>query len=137
MLLFPHARYLAPHPDWRVDTARLTRQGGNLEMATSSLEGFGDLLRRYRLAAGLTQEQLAALAGMSARGLSDLERGARRVPRRETVLLLSGALNLSQADRTLLESAARQQFEAAREICDRLGERLYALQIEQILAGLL
>jgi len=106
-------------------------------MATSSLEGFGDLLRRYRLAAGLIQEQLAALAGMSARGLSDLERGARRVPRRETVLLLSGALNLSQADRTLLESAARQQFEAAREICDRLGERLYALQIEQILAGLL
>jgi tetratricopeptide (TPR) repeat protein len=34
-------------------------------------------------------------------------------------------------------AAARQQFEAAREICTRLGERLYALRIEQTLAGLL
>jgi tetratricopeptide (TPR) repeat protein len=45
---------------------------------------------------------------MSARGLSDLERGARRIPRRETVLLLTGALNLSPNDRTRLESAAHQ-----------------------------
>ena len=44
-------------------------------MATSSSQSFGDLLRGYRLAAGLTQEELAAQAGLSARGLSDLERG--------------------------------------------------------------
>jgi tetratricopeptide (TPR) repeat protein len=31
---------------------------------------------------------------------------------------------------------ARERFEAAREICTRLGERLYALRIEQALAGL-
>jgi tetratricopeptide (TPR) repeat protein len=34
-------------------------------------------------------------------------------------------------------AAARQRFEAAREICVHLGERLYALRIEQTLAGLL
>ena len=38
---------------------------------------FGDLLRRYRTAAGLTQEELAERAGLSTRGISDLERGAR------------------------------------------------------------
>jgi tetratricopeptide (TPR) repeat protein len=32
---------------------------------------------------------------------------------------------------------ARQRFEAARQICTRLGERLYALRIEQTLAELL
>src|SRR5690348_8818505 len=32
---------------------------------------FGDLLRRHRLAAGLTQEELAERAGLSARAISD------------------------------------------------------------------
>ena len=77
-------------------------------MATSSSQSFGNLLRRYRLAARLTQEQLAELAGMSVRGLSDLERGARRLPRSETIHLLSEALNLSLDDRAILEIAARQ-----------------------------
>jgi len=61
-------------------------------MAIGSSQNCGDLLRRYRLTAGLTQEELAALSGLSARGLSDLERGARRALRRETILLLSEAL---------------------------------------------
>ena len=37
-------------------------------MTTSSSQSFGDLLRRYRLAAGLTQEDLAAQARLSVRG---------------------------------------------------------------------
>jgi len=78
-------------------------------MATVSPQTFGDLLRRYRLAAGLTQEELADQAGLSVRGLSDLERGARRAPRRETVQLLAEALHLSTAERTRLEAAARQR----------------------------
>jgi transcriptional regulator with XRE-family HTH domain len=78
-------------------------------MSTVSAQSFGDLLRRYRLAAGLTQEELAELAGLSVRGLSDLERGARRAPRRETVQLLAEALQLSAAERTRIEAAARQR----------------------------
>jgi len=78
-------------------------------MVTVSSQTFGDLLRRYRLVAGLTQEELAAQAGLSVRGLSDLERGARRAPRREAVQLLAEALHLSAAERTRLEAAARQR----------------------------
>jgi DNA-binding XRE family transcriptional regulator len=41
---------------------------------------FGALLRAYRLAAGLTQEELAERAGMSAKGLGALENGRRQAP---------------------------------------------------------
>src|ERR1051326_10822 len=68
---------------------------------------FGALLRRYRLAAGLTQEELAAEAGLSLRGIADLERGARTQPRKETVQLLAEALHLSAPERAQLEAAAR------------------------------
>jgi transcriptional regulator with XRE-family HTH domain len=36
---------------------------------------FGELLRDHRRAAGLTQEELAERAGLSARSISELERG--------------------------------------------------------------
>jgi transcriptional regulator with XRE-family HTH domain len=49
-------------------------------MVPRSPHSFGDLLRAYRAAAGLTQEELAERVGMSARGISDLERGIRRTP---------------------------------------------------------
>ena len=68
---------------------------------------FGELLRRHRLAAGLTHELLAERSALSARGVSDLERGVSRRPRRETVELLSRALGLSAADRSAFEDAAR------------------------------
>src|SRR5262249_26869234 len=74
-----------------------------------SARTFGDLLRHFRVAAGLTQEELAEHAGLSLRGISDLERGARRAPRKETVQLLAEALHLSAAERSLLEAAARQR----------------------------
>ncbi|HYU72004.1 MAG TPA: helix-turn-helix transcriptional regulator, partial [Ktedonobacteraceae bacterium] len=57
-------------------------------MATVSSLTFGTLLKRYRLAAGLTQEELADQATLSRRGIADLERGARTQPRKETVQLL-------------------------------------------------
>jgi transcriptional regulator with XRE-family HTH domain len=56
---------------------------------------FGELLKRHRLAAGLTQEALAERAALSARAVSDLERGVNRAPRRDTVDLLTAALALS------------------------------------------
>ena len=69
-------------------------------------EPFGALLRRRRLAAGLTQEGLAERAGLSVRGVSDLERGARRAPQRETVRRLARALGLRPAGATALEAGA-------------------------------
>jgi transcriptional regulator with XRE-family HTH domain len=70
--------------------------------------GFGDLLQRYRVAAGLTQEELAERAGVSTRGISDLERGARGLPRKDTLQFLLSALELAQADRAALVAAARR-----------------------------
>jgi predicted ATPase/transcriptional regulator with XRE-family HTH domain len=69
---------------------------------------FGDLLRRHRLAAGLTQEALAERAGLSKRGISDLERGARTRPQRETLHLLVEALGLSGAQLATFVAAPRQ-----------------------------
>jgi predicted ATPase/DNA-binding XRE family transcriptional regulator len=68
---------------------------------------FADLLREYRLAARLTQEALAARAGLSADAVSALERGARRTPRTSTIALLARALRLSAPDAEALAAAAR------------------------------
>jgi len=68
---------------------------------------FGEVLRRVRSGAALSQEALAERAGLSKRGISDLERGARLAPRLETVRLLADALMLSDADRQSLLAAAR------------------------------
>lgn len=67
---------------------------------------FAELLRQHRLAAGLTQEALAERAGLSARGISDLERGARSHPHQDTVRLLAEALGLSGAARATFTRAA-------------------------------
>src|SRR5581483_8215191 len=66
---------------------------------------FGRLLRRARQAAALSQEALAERAGLSARGISDLERGLRAAPRLATVRLLADALGLSAEDRAPLLAA--------------------------------
>jgi len=67
---------------------------------------FGELLRRHRLASGVSQELLAERARISASAIGALERGARRAPYRETVALLADALDLSAAERAELEAAA-------------------------------
>src|SRR5579884_3452685 len=55
--------------------------GGQAAMVAAGGPGpFGCLLQRQRLAAGLSQEELAERAGLSRRGISDLERGVRRSP---------------------------------------------------------
>jgi non-specific serine/threonine protein kinase len=74
---------------------------------------FADLLQHYRRAAGLTQEALAERAHLSARGISNLERGVRRLPQRGTLTLLIEALGLAGAERAAFEAAARGLDEAA------------------------
>lgn len=73
----------------------------------TSQSTFGDLLRRMRTSAGLTQEQLGTLATLSTQTVSSLERGTRSRPRRETVLLVATALGLSNADTERLLIASR------------------------------
>lgn len=76
-------------------------------MAEPRVPTFGDLLRRYRHAAGLTQEELAERSRLSARAVTELERGTRLRPRRSTVQMLVEGLSLSPHDRASLEAAAR------------------------------
>jgi non-specific serine/threonine protein kinase len=72
-------------------------------------QSFGSLLREYRTNAGLTQEQLAERAGLSRRGIADLERGARRTPYAHTLEQLRVALGLSAAEYLSLVEAGRRQ----------------------------
>jgi predicted ATPase/transcriptional regulator with XRE-family HTH domain len=73
----------------------------------SQAVSFGALLRRQRLAAGLTQEALAERAGLSAKAVSDLERDPARTPRLGTVTLLADALGAEPERRAELLAAAR------------------------------
>ena len=68
---------------------------------------FGELLRKLRIASSCSQSELAERSGLSVRGISDLERGARHVPRLETVRMLAEALVLGEDDRAALLAAAR------------------------------
>jgi predicted ATPase/DNA-binding XRE family transcriptional regulator len=70
------------------------------------MASFGELLRQYRSAGGISQEYLAARARLSREAVSALERGARRAPYRATVVLLADALGLSAEQRAALELAA-------------------------------
>jgi transcriptional regulator with XRE-family HTH domain len=69
--------------------------------------GFGGLLRQLRTDAGLTQDELAEAARVSQRAVSDLERGINRTARKDTAVLLAGALGLDGPARDLFVAAAR------------------------------
>jgi predicted ATPase/transcriptional regulator with XRE-family HTH domain len=68
---------------------------------------FGAQLQQYRAAAGLSQEELAERAGLSRRGISDLERGVRRSPYPATVRRLAHALGLAADDKAEFLNAAQ------------------------------
>jgi predicted ATPase/DNA-binding XRE family transcriptional regulator len=65
------------------------------------------MLRWYREAAGLSQDQLAERAGLSAKAIGALERGERRRPHPQTIDLLAKALGLEGEERRLLVGATR------------------------------
>ena len=68
---------------------------------------FAQLLRRQRLARGLTQQELADRARLSERSISDLEREVKTAPRLVTVRLLIEALGLDGAEAAALRDAVR------------------------------
>ncbi|MBV8531719.1 MAG: helix-turn-helix domain-containing protein, partial [Candidatus Eremiobacteraeota bacterium] len=88
---------------------------------------FGLLLREHRLAAGLSQEALAERARMSADGISALERGHRRTPQRETLMLLADALALTDAQRREFESSAARSIATRPESPGRAIARSFGL----------
>jgi transcriptional regulator with XRE-family HTH domain len=69
--------------------------------------GFGEVLRGHRRAARLTLEQLAEVSGVSARTLSDMERGRSKGPQQRTVTALADALALEADARQELAELAR------------------------------
>ncbi len=74
-------------------------------MEAAGRADFGTLLRQLRLAATLTQQELAERANLSVEAIGQLERGARTRPQRETVVLLARALDLSPERQALLTRA--------------------------------
>jgi transcriptional regulator with XRE-family HTH domain len=86
-------------PHMARNTARSTPPGH--EEATP----FASRLRYLRESAGLTQEELATKAGLSARAISVLERGERKRPYPHTVRSIADALTLSEEERATLLAA--------------------------------
>lgn len=78
-------------------------------MSSEQRQTFGALLKRYRVAAGLSQEALAERAGLTAQGIGAQERGLRRTPHRDTVTLLADALGLSPDQRRALDATVRRR----------------------------
>jgi transcriptional regulator with XRE-family HTH domain len=78
-----------------------------MTMTESAANRFGQILRRHRLAAGLSQAELAERAGLSTDGIGALESGRRASPRLYTVRALADALALSEAERIDLIDAAQ------------------------------
>jgi tetratricopeptide (TPR) repeat protein/transcriptional regulator with XRE-family HTH domain len=71
------------------------------------MSDFAGLLRQARVAARLTQEELAEAAGVSPRTVSDLERGINRRAHKDTARLLADALRLTGPARAEFEAIAR------------------------------
>jgi predicted ATPase/transcriptional regulator with XRE-family HTH domain len=97
-------------------------------VTTTESHAFGMLLRRYRMAAGLTQEDLAERAGLSVRGISDLERSVNRAPYVATILRLADALQLRDEQRAELESSiSRRRGPTTERPVVQLPEQLTSL----------
>lgn len=77
-------------------------------------ESFGQLLRRYRVAAGISQRAVADRAGISLQAVAALENGRRKAPYRDTLQRLAAALKLSQAERSeFYRAGARRPIDSA------------------------
>lgn len=107
---------------------------------------FGSLLRRYRRAAGLTQESLAERVALSTRGIQDLERGVSQTPRTATIDLLATALGLPESDRAELRNAAGLQpqvsegsgpshFGSTSRLVPLVGRRAELAALDRLLLG--
>lgn len=86
-------------------------------MESRDLPRFGERLKELRKAAGLSQMELAERSGLSARGISDIERGLRSTPRLDTVRML--AVGLAIEPGILIEARNSASFVEQQRV-DRL-----------------
>jgi predicted ATPase/transcriptional regulator with XRE-family HTH domain len=84
-------------------------------------EGFGDLLRGFRVAASLTQEELAERCRISPATVAALEQGRRKAPRLSTVRMIADALELPAIELSALARAASTAGLAGRGPDGRAG----------------
>jgi len=70
-------------------------------------DALGAVLKRLRATVGMTQEELADRAGISARTVSDVERGLRIAVRPDTARRLASALGLRDEERASFGAVAR------------------------------
>jgi len=91
---------------WRQETHD---RGPVFVVAMEQASSPGELLRFFRLRAGISQQDLATRAGMSARALRDIEQGRVERPRARTVHGLAAALDLGETDRAALLAAAASE----------------------------
>jgi transcriptional regulator with XRE-family HTH domain len=100
---------------------------GRMAMPTSEAT-FAVLLRRHRMLAGLSQEELAERARVSVNAIGSLERGVNRQPHPRTVAFLAAALALEGEPRAVFIAAARsgvgdQPTGARLQPIERLNDR--------------
>lgn len=96
------------------EAAELPGVGAN---APLRMEMLPDLLRKHRLAAGLTQAELAYKAGLTENSINLLERGTRRRPMTHTIDALAHALGLGpdEVDQLFLVAKAPRALHPDRD----------------------
>ena len=110
-------------------------RAGRGRQAQDATPTCGQLLQRYRVLAGLTQEELAERAGYSGNYIGKLEQDQRELPA-AAADRLAAVLGLADQDRAALR-AARERRQGGRELPARLlaGRDAEMAQIRQFLAG--
>ena len=91
------------------------RLGESCSVDTFPHEEFSVLVKHYRCARGLTQEELAERAKISVDSISNIERGLLHTPRSSTLQQLALALTLAPHERDDFLSAAHRAKAASRK----------------------
>jgi DNA-binding XRE family transcriptional regulator len=105
-------RWLAPleHPGWTEKIVWKKATGPRLKQCKPTTTQFGAMVRRFRFARGLTQVQLADMAGVAKDHLSEIETGGRVPVELSWVAQLAEALELGDKARLMLfDTAAREE----------------------------
>ena len=111
------------------------RRAGQGRQAQDAPPTCGQLLQRYRMLTGLTQEELAERAGYSANYIGKLEQDHRELPA-AAAGRLAEVLGLADRDRAALRAAReRRQGDRGRPAQLLAGRDAEMAQIRQLLAG--